>query len=60
MSHVRLHGLTVAYGRTEGIAASAISQVTVENCSVFGIGQDAVRISGTDSQFLDSEIHSCG
>eukprot|EP01043_Picozoa_sp_COSAG02_P027177 COSAG02_NODE_1590_length_11791_cov_24.350239_2_plen_574_part_00 len=60
VSHVQLKDLTIAYGRANGVTMSGVTDVRVENCTVFGLGQDGMTLSGQESSVVRSSIQSCG
>ena len=60
VSHVHLKNLKVAYGRANGVVMAGVNNVHVMNCSVFGLGQDGMTLSGQDSLVTQSSIYDCG
>ena len=59
--HVSMEGVTVAHAKDTGISAVNVSDVLIENCTVFGHGADGVTIDGaTRSGITDSHVYDVG
>jgi hypothetical protein len=50
----------VSAGRGNGIAISGATDVRVENCTIFGLGQDGMTLYAQDSAVVNSSISDCG
>jgi hypothetical protein len=60
VAHVTLKDLEIAYGKAKGVVAKRVTSFLMTNCSVFGIGQDGMELSGDNSEVTDSSVHNCG
>lgn len=54
------NGLTIAYARMLGVSGDNVVNVNIENCVIFGIGQDGVLLNGFNSGVRNSKIYSTG
>jgi hypothetical protein len=60
-SHVALENVTVAHARGTGVSASGVTDVVLRNCTVFGIGANAVVIEDAlRSGIIDSHVYDVG
>eukprot|EP01052_Picozoa_sp_SAG31_P006616 SAG31_NODE_306_length_17979_cov_7.825447_3_plen_672_part_00 len=60
VKHVTISGLTVAYGRWNGISAQQVESVNIVNCIVMAVGRDGIVLNGTESKISGVEVHSTG
>ena len=57
---VAFTGMSIEYGRETGVLALNVNNVTLSSCSIHGIGQDGVYMTGTNSGVVSSNVYDTG